>query len=129
MQHATKLNFYWNVIDSSHSFQTSLENEKKQIGEPVDKYWRKDEGEKVTRIWEWWKPIVENEPNYLYFSLALKFISMIQVSSCAVERVFSQMRYVIDVCWLFYKDNLEFCMFAGCNGNLDPLWIEAFNSE
>ena len=62
------------------------------MGCPVDDDWRKDAGEKAKRIWEWWKPIVVDDSNFPFFSLALRLIALIQVSSCAVERVFSQMK-------------------------------------
>ena len=48
-------------------------------------------GEKATRIWEFWKSIVVRDDQFPAFSVALRLIVLIQVSSCAVERVFSQL--------------------------------------
>ena len=126
VQHAQNMIFDWDGIDNSTSFKTLLEQKKKRMGCPVDDDWRKDAGEKAKRIWEWWKPIVIDDSNFSFFSLALRLIALIQVSSCAVERVFSQMKCVIDVCGNVYEDTLEVRMFARCNGNLTPLWMQAY---
>ena len=94
-----------------------------QTGTEVDEDWKKDAGEKATRIWEFWKPIVKDDSDFPCFSLALRLIVLIQVSSCSVERVFSQMKLVVETCGPVYNDTLEVRMFARCNGNLLPLWI------
>ena len=59
--------------------------------------------------------------------LILKTKGMLQVSSCDVERVFSQLKLVRDRCndnLLEYK--LEVRLFALCNGNLKSLLIKAW---
>ena len=53
-------------------------------------------GEKATRIWEFWKSIVVRDDQFPAFSVALRLTVLIQVSSCAVERVFSQLKCVVE---------------------------------
>ena len=84
-------------------------------------------GEKATRIWEFWKSIVLNNDKFPAFSLALKLIVLIQVSSCAAERVFSQLKTVVErIGTSMHEDALEVRMFALCNGDLTELWMDAF---
>ena len=122
---ATDFIFDWDEIAPSHLFKTRLEKKKKRMEAQVDEDWRKDPGEKATRIWEWWKPVVVSGEKFPCFSLALRLIGLLQVSSCAVERVFSQMKCVIDVCGHVHEDLLEVRMNSRCNGDLDPVWTQA----
>ena len=87
--------------------------------------WKLDAGEKATRIWEWWREIVVDDKEFPCFSLALRLVgTMQQVSSCAVERVFSQLKLIREVCGdNLYRDMLEVRMFARCNGDLGNLWL------
>lgn len=82
---------------------------------------------KATRICEFWKSIVVNDEKFPALSLRLKLIVLIQLSSCAVERVFcSEMCSVERVGGTTHEDALEVRMFAMCNKDLTKLWMEAF---
>ena len=60
----------------------------------------------------------------------MKLIALIQISSCAVQRVVSsQMMKVIKAVGNVYEDTLEVRMFARCNGDLIDLWSEAYDSN
>ena len=65
------------------------------------------------------------------FQFGLKrLIGTMQVSSCAVERVFPQLKLIRDQCGdNLYEDILEVRMFARCNGSdvIDDLWGRAFS--
>ena len=50
------------------------------------------------------------------FLSALRLVVILQVSSCTVERVFSQMKYALDFCGNVYEDHLEVRMFARLMG-------------
>ena len=56
----------------------------------------------------------------------MTLIVLIQISSCAVERVFSQMSKVLKTCGNIYEDVLEVRMFARCNGDMSAVWSEAY---
>ena len=97
---ATHFEFDWDGVEKSRLFQTRLQKRRRDArnAADVDDDWKKDAGEKATRIWEWWRPVIRNEAEFPCFSLALKIIGTLQVSSCAVERVFSQLQVIRDVC-------------------------------
>ena len=50
--------------------------------------WKNYPGEKVNRIWEWWRAMIFDWRNLTYYKEALTLISLVQIYSCAVERVF-----------------------------------------
>ena len=86
-------------------------------GEGNEEDWLQDPGEKARRIWHYWKPIVSvktSKDDYPYFRKALW-----QVSSCAVERVFSQLLEIRRKCkdWM-HEDILEVRMMERCNGDV-----------
>lgn len=117
--------FDWEGFDSSRLFKTRLERRNRRLGKQnVDENWKKDLGEVATRIWEWWRPIIAEENNdFPAFKSALKLIGLLQVSSCDVERVFSQLQRVRSRCGEnLLEDMLEVRMFALCNGSLEVLW-------
>jgi len=127
---ATHFDFDWDGVEKSRLFQTRLQKRRRDArnADDLDDDWKKDAGEKATRIWEWWRPVITNEAEFPCFSLALKIIGTLQVSSCAVERVFSQLQVICDVCGdKLYEDILEVRMFARCNGNLSGLWCTLYD--
>ena len=80
-------------------------------------------GEKASKIWEWWK-IKWNTcknvfPKYL---LAIRLVVLTQISSCAVERVFSRLKLIREVCdERLYEDMTEIRVLLQCNGDLQDL--------
>ena len=78
--------------------------------------WKTDDGEYSCRIWEWWKSRVNKFP---YFSRALRLVVLSQLSSCSVERVFSRLQLIEQICGGgMLEDHLEMRLFQQCNGNL-----------
>lgn len=62
--------------------------------EPVS--WLDDPGEKNRRIWEWWVTRVRGEAfAFKHWPIALRLIALIQPSSANVERLFSQLKLII----------------------------------
>ena len=55
--------------------------------------WRNDRIEKARRVWEWWRA---KHPKLNYFFLAARLVAIIPVSSASVERVFSQVKHIIE---------------------------------
>ena len=86
---------------------------------------KRNPGEKASRIWEWWRlRICESKnPNLTFFAKAIRVVVLTQLSSCAVERVFSQLKLIRDTCGdNMMEDMLEIRMFERCNGNLSELY-------
>ena len=68
-------------------------------GEDIDEFcrmnWKDDIGERGRRIYEWWKTAMESRADVIpYFYKAVRLIVLTQVSSAAVERVFSQLTFI-----------------------------------
>ena len=99
-----------------------------KMGDAVDDNWEKNAGKKATRIWEWWRSIAVDESTLPCFSSSLQLIVPVQVSSCAVKQVFTQMKYVVYVCGNVYEYHLKVLMFDRCNSNLQPLWVKTLNN-
>ena len=87
--------------------------------------WKDDDAEYACRIWEWWKPRVNKFPSY---SLALRLVVLTQLSSCSVERVFSRLQLIRDVCGDNMKEDMtEFRVFLQCNGDIGELLAKQDN--
>ncbi len=55
--------------------------------------WRDDRIEKARRVWEWWKTY---HHKLTYFSTAVRLVVLVQTSSASVERVFSQVKFIVE---------------------------------
>jgi hypothetical protein len=61
--------------------------------------WKDNPGERARRIWLWWTPrLATYQSTFKHFAIALRIIVLNQVSSAGVERVFSQLSYIVRVC-------------------------------
>jgi hypothetical protein len=57
------------------------------------KPWQLDTSEKCRRVWEWW---IIHRHNLTFFKVAVRLVVLIQVSSAAVERIFSQLKLILE---------------------------------
>ena len=130
VERATNFNFDWDGMDSSRLFKTQMQKWKKRAAanaDIVDEDWRKDAGELSTCIWDWWRLIIVDGGEFPYFSKALQLIGLIQVSSCAVEKVLSALQRNRELCGdQMLEDMLEVRMHARCNGNVNCLLLRAY---
>ena len=55
--------------------------------------WEDDRIEKAHRVWEWWRVKVFK---FNYFFTAARIVALVPISSAAVERVFSQVKFIIE---------------------------------
>ena len=78
--------------------------------------WEDDIGERARRLWEWWKV---RRDIVAAWALALRLIILVNPSSCGVERVFSQIKLIIESCGTSMTEKLlELRAFIRCNGEL-----------
>ena len=49
--------------------------------------------EVARRIWEWW---VANHHHFHFFTIAVRLVVLVQTSSAAAERAFSQLGIILD---------------------------------
>ena len=90
-----------------------------------------DAGEKASRIWEWWRVrVYEIENSQLsFFAIAIRVVVLTQMSSCAIERVISQLKLIRDACRdNMMEDMLEIRMFEQCNG-YKTIFIDIANNQ
>ena len=93
------------------------QKEKMDINTVLD--WKLDTGEYVCRIWEGWIP---RRTDYPCLALALRLVVLAQLSSCSVERVFSRLNLIQDICGGgMYEDHIEFRLFMQCNGDVQEI--------
>jgi hypothetical protein len=83
--------------------------------------WKDDPGERARRIWLWWIPRLQTEKfRFKHFACALKKIVLNQISSASVERVFSQLNFIVRNCGTaLLEDTLEMRLMHRCNEGLD----------
>ena len=56
------------------------------------------------------------------FGLAIRLVILCQLSSCSVERVFSCLKLIQDVCGTnMLQDHLEMRLFLQCNGDIQEM--------
>ena len=97
----------------------------KQLGNDDDITWREEDAEYSSRIWEWWKSRVGKFP---YHSLALRLIVLTQTSSCSVERVFSRLKLIREICGEKLREDITlFRILLQRNGDLGEL-LEQYNN-
>merc|ERR1712087_596159 len=84
-------------------------------------HWREDPGELARRIFEWWKIRIHGISNtdFIFFAIAIRLAILLQVSSCDVERGFSQWVAILNACGKqMKKPVIESRMFSRVNANL-----------
>ena len=81
--------------------------------------WKLDSVEYACRIWEWWRTKKNNFP---CFASSLRLVVLAQLSSCFVERVFSRLKLIQDICGGgMFEDSLEMRLFIQCNGDVHEI--------
>ena len=81
--------------------------------------WKLDDGEYSCRIWKWWRTHIVK---FRFLGLALRLVILCQLSSCSVERVFSRLKLIQELCGGgMLEDHLEMRLFLQCNGDLHEL--------
>lgn len=121
IEHANKM-FDWESIKPSKQYETRLDRKikRKKLDKDHNFDWKMDAGEKACRIFEWWKVRFTDTTMFTCFRFALRLVVLSQMSSCSVERVFSQLKLVRETCGEnMMEDMTEIRMFMRCNGDLN----------
>ena len=81
-------------VEGVKEYHTKLERKKQQDPEKHGNHtWRDDRIEATRRAWEWWRCC---RKNFTYLSLAARLVVLISIISTSVERVFSQVKFIIE---------------------------------
>jgi hypothetical protein len=103
----------WNTID-----EEAIVYDKK---EDITYTWKSDELEVARRVWMFW---INKRIHFNYMTVAVALTVLVQTSSAAVERVFSQLKLIIDACGQnTLADILELRLFR----RLDQKTVEELN--
>ena len=100
-------NDFWSSVPGAKEYDESLAAKNSKSPALPDKTWLDDPIEKARRLWEWWRA---NHNKFTYFSKAARLVPvvLVQTSSCAVERVFSQVKYILETVGdLVLEESLE----------------------
>ena len=86
---------FWSQVDGAQKYDLDL---KRKIENDPDKYdanftWKDDRIEQPRRVWEWWRVMGKK---FRYFFTAARLVAIVPLSSASVERVFSQVKYIIE---------------------------------
>jgi hypothetical protein len=50
---------------------------------------------------------VHEVQDFRFFNIALRLVALVQLSSCSLERDFSQLKVIVDACGQMLQDTLE----------------------
>ena len=90
------------------------------IGEDLNNDWKQDVGERSRRIYAWWMVVMNEKKDEIpYFQKAVRLVAVVQASSAAVERVFSQLTFIRRAVGdSTLRDTMELRSFIRCNNGL-----------
>jgi hypothetical protein len=81
--------------------------------------WKHDVGERARRIYDWWRVVMNEKRGVSKFQEAVRIIATTQVSSAAVERVFSQLTFIRRAIGdLATREVLETRAYVRCNNDM-----------
>jgi hypothetical protein len=88
---------YLGIVDSGGINWTTIDEEAIAYDKKEDctDTWKSDESEVARRVWTFW---VSKRSQFNYMTVAVALVVLVQTSSAAVERVFSQLKLIIEAC-------------------------------
>ena len=85
--------FDWDGLPGAAEWkQKQKETDADEGNDEAQTCWQDHISEKCRRIWEWW---IVHRKSFPYLSEAARLVILVQASSAAGERVFSQLRLII----------------------------------
>ena len=95
-----KSNFNWSTLPGAAEYDAKLQEKiasndnasDTDATSPAHSTWEDDPSEKARRIWEWWRI---HHGKFVCFKKAVRLVALVQVSSAAAERVFSQLKLIL----------------------------------
>ena len=118
-------------VDESALVNDAINNNlgQQQGREPaISSDWKGDPGERARRIFAWWQTIRSTESNKLKsFLKVIRIIVTNQASSAAIERVFSQLLYMVRTCGAnSLEDATNIRLMRRVNDGLDADFGDSF---
>merc|ERR1712087_77822 len=85
---------FWTSVEGAKEYDEMLKEKRAKDPEKWNgKTWKDDSIKKARRVWEWWRA---HHHKLIYFSLAARLVALVQISSASVERVFSQVKLIVE---------------------------------
>ena len=82
----------------------------------ISEVYFEDSAEYSRRIWLWWVARLKGQSFFSAWALTIRLVVLVQPSSAAAERAFSQLRLILQVVGnKVLEDMLEFRMHCRCN--------------
>jgi hypothetical protein len=99
----------WGAVDGTEKY----DNDAKKSHDGDKASWKSNGAEVARRVWEQWKA---KGGRFTYFKDAVRLVVLVQVSSACVERVFLQLKRILESSQHeILHDILEIWMFEGIN--------------
>jgi len=114
--------FDFESMPRSRRYETRLDRaiKRRKLQDDHDFDWKKDPGERAHKIWEWWKLRMIDNPDFSHIRKCIRLVVLAQLSSCSVERIFSQMQQIRDAVGdNLFSEMAKNYMYLRCNGDLD----------
>jgi hypothetical protein len=117
--------------EEDHPLQPFNLDDIADINRYKESHWEDDPGERGRRIYQWWLSwILNNSSEIKFFAHAIRLVALVQPSSAACERVFSQLQYIRHICGdRLLEDLLEFRLLMRCNNKLESSYSLAEDTE
>lgn len=97
---AAKAPYDWDSVEGAEEYNKAPRKKNEKDSTTIQtsrevryESWEEDPSEKSRRIWYWWK---DHKPEFEDFATAVRLVGLVQVSSASVERLFSQLKLVVD---------------------------------
>jgi hypothetical protein len=123
-----RAHFDWNALDGANDYNDTLRAHQERtqhdptLREPAYTNWWDDPAERGRRIWLWWRIRVYEVEEFTHIPLALRLVALVQPSSCGIERVFSQLKLVLEACGdNVLESTLEGRLFERCTSTGFPI--------
>ena len=139
---ASKTPFDWDALDGAGEYNRALTNKHQYVPRDDDperldappnpglreilpRDWKSDPAEKGRRLWLWWRIRAYECKEFRNFSVVVRLVALIQPSSAAMGRVFSQPILICTQCGVcVLESTLESRCMERCNKLDFPLELQ-----
>ena len=105
----------FDLLSGAEEYNKKLSLENNENG--TNKTWKDDNSEYARRIWVWWG--TSRKHKFAHATKAVKLIGLLQSSSAYIERVFSQLKFILqDIGKVGIQDNIEYRLMRRVNTHI-----------
>lgn len=117
--------FNWDDVPGAKEYEASMKRKRDSLTRTATRYsrevafrdWKSDPMETARRIWEWWRMRLVGSTKFVFWRTAVRLVVLVQPSSAAAERVFSQLKLIVDaIGHSELEETLVLRLLRVCNG-------------